>query len=60
MQAREKKGVVDAKLGVCGVKGLKAASLSIQLGNVAANMNATALMIGGQAADILIEELGSA
>jgi alcohol oxidase len=58
MQAREKKGVVDAKLGVYGVKGLKIADLSIAPGNVAANTNATALMIGEKAADIFIEELG--
>lgn len=58
MQAREKKGVVDAKLGVYGVKGLKVADLSIAPGNVAANTNATALMIGEKAADIFIEELG--
>ncbi|KAF2437720.1 GMC oxidoreductase [Karstenula rhodostoma CBS 690.94] len=58
MQAREKKGVVDAKLGVYGVKGLKVADLSIAPGNVAANTNTTALMIGEKAADIFIEELG--
>lgn len=58
MQARENSGVVDADLGVYGVKGLKIADLSIAPGNVAANTNATALMIGEKAADIFIRELG--
>lgn len=58
MQPREKKGVVDANLSVYGVKGLKIADLSIAPGNVAANTNATALMIGEKAADIFIKELG--
>jgi choline dehydrogenase-like flavoprotein len=58
MQPRERKGVVDANLSVYGVKGLKVADLSIVPGNVAANTNATALMIGEKAADIFIKELG--
>ena len=60
MRPREKKGVVDSNLGVYGVKGLKIADLSIAPGNVAANTNATALMIGEKAADIFMKELGLA
>ena len=58
MQPRESGGVVDANLSVYGVEGLKVADLSIAPGNVAANTNATALMIGEKAADIFIQELG--
>ncbi|KAF1949800.1 alcohol oxidase-like protein [Byssothecium circinans] len=58
MLAREKGGVVDAALGVHGVKGMKIADLSIVPGNVAANTNATALSVGEKAADIFIRELG--
>ena len=57
MQPREKKGVVDANLSVHGINRLKIADLSIAPGNVAANTNATALMIGEKAADIVIGEL---
>ncbi|KAJ4291645.1 hypothetical protein N0V90_009540 [Kalmusia sp. IMI 367209] len=58
MRAREDRGVVDRALGVHGIKGLKVADLSIAPGNVGANTNATALMIGEKAAHIFIEELG--
>jgi choline dehydrogenase-like flavoprotein len=50
-------GVVDERLDVYGVTGLKVADLSIVGGNVAANTNSTALMIGEKAADIMIKEL---
>lgn len=58
MAPREKGGVVDASLSVYGIKGLKLADLSIPPGNVGANTNNTALMIGEKAADIFIRELG--
>ena len=51
-------GAVDASLNVHGVKGLKVVDLSVVGGNVAANTNATALMIGEKASDILINDLG--
>lgn len=53
-------GVVDARLGVYGTRGLKIADLSIPPSNVAANTNGTALVIGEKAADIFIRELGLA
>ena len=58
MAPREEGGVVDPGLNVYGTKGLKVADLSIAPGNVAANTNNTALMIGEKAADIVIRELG--
>lgn len=58
MLPRDQLGVVDAKLGVHGVSGLKIADLSIVPKNVAANTNHTALAIGEKAADIFIQELG--
>lgn len=58
MAPREALGVVDAGLGVYGVRGLKIADLSIPPSNVGANTNSTALMIGEKAADIFIRELG--
>ncbi|KAK3365525.1 GMC oxidoreductase-domain-containing protein [Lasiosphaeria ovina] len=51
----EKRGVVDARLGV---EGLKIADLSVLPGNVTANTNNTALAFGEKAADIFIKELG--
>ncbi|PKS08507.1 hypothetical protein jhhlp_004892 [Lomentospora prolificans] len=58
MGAKETLGVVDPKLNVHGVAGLKVADLSICPDNVAANTAATAFAIGEKAADIFIEELG--
>lgn len=58
MAPLEDMGVVDAKLNVHGIEGLKVADLSIMPQNVAANTNNTAMAIGEKAADILIEELG--
>ncbi|ETS85797.1 hypothetical protein PFICI_03822 [Pestalotiopsis fici W106-1] len=57
MAPLDKKGVVDDKLAVYGVQGLKIADLSIPPFNVAAHTNATALVIGEKAAEIFIEEL---
>ena len=58
MLPREQFGVVDSKLSVHGVKGLKIADLSIPPSNVGANTNSTAMAIGEKAADIFISELG--
>ena len=57
MRPREKTGVVDNKLNVYGVKGLKIADLSIPPENVGANTGGTAFVIGERAADIFINEL---
>ncbi|KAH6689698.1 GMC oxidoreductase-domain-containing protein [Plectosphaerella plurivora] len=51
-------GVVHARLGVYGVKGLKVADLSVSPVNVAANTASAAFAIGEKAADIFIKELG--
>ncbi|KAI9432498.1 GMC oxidoreductase-domain-containing protein, partial [Lactarius indigo] len=58
MKPREQGGVVDAKLNVYGVRGLKVADLSVPPGNVSANTYGTALVIGEKAAVIIAEELG--
>ncbi|KAK5102715.1 hypothetical protein LTS08_003515 [Lithohypha guttulata] len=58
MRPRDKTGVVDNKLNVYGVKGLKLADLSIPPENVGANTGNTAFVIGERAADIFIQELG--
>jgi choline dehydrogenase-like flavoprotein len=58
MAPREKNGVVDGRLNVYGVKGLKIADLSILPRNVAANTCNTAMAIGEKAADIIIGDLG--
>ncbi|TFY61094.1 hypothetical protein EVJ58_g4718 [Rhodofomes roseus] len=57
MRPREQDGVVDAKLNVYGVTGLKVADMSIAPGNVCANTYSTALVIGEKAAIIIMEEL---
>ncbi|KAI9434105.1 alcohol oxidase-like protein [Lactarius indigo] len=58
MKPREQGGVVDARLNVYGVRGLKVADLSIPPANVSANTYGTALVIGERAAVIIAEELG--
>ncbi|KAI9453454.1 alcohol oxidase-like protein [Lactarius psammicola] len=58
MKPREQGGVVDPKLNVYGVRGLKVADLSVPPGNVSANTYGTALVIGEKAAVIIAEELG--
>ncbi|KAK4200735.1 putative GMC oxidoreductase [Triangularia verruculosa] len=50
--------VVDNNLNVLGVSGLKIADLSVLPGNVAANTNNMAMVVGEKAADIIIKELG--
>ncbi|KIJ67569.1 GMC oxidoreductase [Hydnomerulius pinastri MD-312] len=58
MKPREQGGVVDPRLNVYGVQGLKVADLSIVPSNVAANTYSSALVIGEKAAVIIAEELG--
>ena len=58
MKPRERGGVVDPRLNVYGVQGLKVADLSIGPSNVAANTYSTALLIGEKAAMMIAEELG--
>lgn len=58
MAPREKNGVVDDKLNVYGVSGLKVIDLSIVPENVAANTMSVALMIGEKGAVMIMEELG--
>lgn len=54
----EEGGVVDPKLNVYEVKGLKVADLSIPPSNVGSNTCSVAMAVGEKAADIIIEELG--
>ncbi|KAH9959185.1 alcohol oxidase-like protein [Russula dissimulans] len=58
MKPRSRGGVVDSRLNVYGVKGLKVADLSVGPSNVSANTYSTALVIGEKAAVIIAEELG--
>jgi alcohol oxidase len=58
MKPRKQGGVVDPRLNVYGVRGLKVADLSIDPGNVSTNTYSTALVIGEKAAVIIAEELG--
>jgi alcohol oxidase len=58
MKPRELGGIVDARLNVYGVRGLKVADLSIAPSNVSATTYGTALVIGEKAAVIIADELG--
>ncbi|KAI8986150.1 alcohol oxidase-like protein [Trametes punicea] len=58
MKKRSEGGVVDSRLNVYGVEGLKIADLSICPGNVASNTYSTAILIGEKAAVMIGEELG--
>ncbi|KAH8093163.1 GMC oxidoreductase-domain-containing protein [Cristinia sonorae] len=58
MMPRERGGVVDPRLNVYGVDGLKVADLSIAPANVGANTYSTALGIAEKAAIIIAEDLG--
>jgi len=58
MKPRDQNGVVDSKLNVYGVKGLKVVDMSIAPSNVGANTYSTALTIGEKAATIIGAELG--
>lgn len=53
-----KGGVLDPRLNVHGVKGLKVADLSICPDNVGCNTYSTALLIGEKAAMLVAEDLG--
>ena len=53
-----KHGVLDERLNVHGVKGLKVADLSICPDNVGCNTYSTALLIGEKAAVLVGEDLG--
>jgi len=58
MKSRESGGVVDERLNVYGVEGLKIADCSITPANVGANTYNTAIAIGEKAAVIIAEDLG--
>nr|ALJ82900.1 alcohol oxidase [Irpex lacteus] len=58
MKPRERGGVVDPKLNVYGVEGLKVCDISILPSNVCANTYSTALLVGEKGAVIIAEELG--
>ncbi|XP_006459482.1 hypothetical protein AGABI2DRAFT_191450 [Agaricus bisporus var. bisporus H97] len=58
MKPRTQAGVVDDRLNVYGVEGLKVADMSIIPGNVTANTYNTAIAIGEKAAVIIAQELG--
>ncbi|KAF7771600.1 CAZyme family AA3 [Agaricus bisporus var. burnettii] len=58
MKPREQGGVVDERLNVYGVEGLKVADMSIIPENVTANTYNTAIAIGEKAAVIIAQELG--
>lgn len=53
----EEGGVVDPKLNVYGVQGLKIADLSIAPSNVGSNTCSVAMAVGEKAADIIMKEL---
>ncbi|KAI9746244.1 MAG: hypothetical protein M4579_007624 [Chaenotheca gracillima] len=53
-----KHGVLDERLNVHGVKGLKCADLSICPDNVGCNTYSTALLIGEKASMLAAEDLG--
>lgn len=58
MKPREEGGCLDGRLNVYGTQNLKVADLSIIPGNVGANTNSTALVVGEKTAVILAEDLG--
>jgi len=58
MKPRDQSGVVDSKLNVYGVQGLKIADLSICPDNVGSNTYSTAVTVGEKAAVIIADELG--
>ncbi|KAI0644558.1 alcohol oxidase-like protein [Trametes meyenii] len=60
MKPREEGGVVDSRLNVYGVQGLKVADMSIAPENMGTNTYSPALTIGEKAAAIIAEELGIA
>ncbi|KAJ7749671.1 GMC oxidoreductase-domain-containing protein [Mycena metata] len=59
MRPREESGVVDPRLNVYGVTGLKVVDLSIAPLNVGANTYHLAILIGQKVAMLVAEELGT-
>ncbi|EJD41712.1 hypothetical protein AURDEDRAFT_115327 [Auricularia subglabra TFB-10046 SS5] len=58
MKPQSQGGVLDPRLNVYGVEGLKVADISICPANISANTAGTALAIGEKAAVIIAEDLG--
>ncbi|KAI8986149.1 alcohol oxidase-like protein [Trametes punicea] len=58
MKRREEGGVVDSRLNVYGVEGLKIADMSICPTSVSGNTYSTAVLIGEKAAVIIGQDLG--
>ncbi|KZT29805.1 GMC oxidoreductase [Neolentinus lepideus HHB14362 ss-1] len=58
MKPRDQGGIVDSKLNVYDIQGLKIADLSICPDNVGSNTYSTAVMVGEKAAIIIADELG--
>ncbi|KAG8716770.1 hypothetical protein FRC08_008825 [Ceratobasidium sp. 394] len=58
MKPRDEGGCVDARLNVYGTQNLKVADLLILPGNVSANTNSTALLVGEKAVILIAEDLG--
>ena len=54
---QDKAAVVDARLRVHGIKGLRVADCSIMPEIVSGNTNAPAIMIGEKASDLILEDL---
>ncbi|PCH43085.1 GMC oxidoreductase [Wolfiporia cocos MD-104 SS10] len=57
MKSRDDGRVVDPRMNVYGIKGLKVADLSIAPENVSANTYSTALVIAEKAAELIMQEL---
>ena len=57
MKPRAKGGVVDSKLNVYGIQGVKICDMSIVPGNVGANTYSTAVTVGEKGALLVAEAL---
>ncbi|KAG8715597.1 hypothetical protein FRC11_002484 [Ceratobasidium sp. 423] len=58
MKPKDHGGCLDGRLNVYGTQNLKVADLSIIPGNVGANTNSTALVVGEKAAVLIAKDLG--